>query len=289
MDVGFELNRHRRAMKLAAGSIGATLLLGLTGCSQDLNDQFKRVGLQAPASDRAHYMSDLWIGAWIACAVIGVLVWGLIFYSMYKFRRRPGNEVPRQTSYHLPLELLYTLVPFLIIGVLFFYTVKTQNRVLATEDKPDHTIAVVGQKWSWTFNYLEQDNAAIGETVHEIGTIQRIPDLYLPVNKSVRFELTSADVIHSFWVPAFYFKMDAIPGKPNSFELTPNKIGVYDGKCAELCGTWHAAMLFTVHVVSEEEYNAYVKGLAQKGQTGAKYGPVGPSTLPSATKKETEK
>lgn len=288
-DVGFELERHRRAMKLAAGGIGTSLLLGLTGCSAELSDQFARIGLQAPASDRAHYMGNLWIGAWVACAVIGVLVWGLIFYSMYKFRRRPGNEVPRQTAYHLPLELLYTLVPILIVGVLFFYTVKAQNRVLATEDNPDHTIKVVGQKWSWTFNYMEQENAAVGADVHEIGTIEKIPDLYLPVGESVRFELTSADVIHSFWVPAFYFKMDAIPGKPNAFELTPEKVGVYDGKCAELCGTYHAAMLFTVHVVSPDEYDAYLKGLKDKGQTGTKLGPAYPSQMASAPAKETEK
>ena len=203
--------------------------------------------------------------------------------------RRPGNEVPRQTKYHLPMEILYTLVPFLIIGVLFFYTVKAQNGVNAKVESPDHTVNVVGQKWSWTFNYMEQDNPAIGATVHEVGTIEKIPDLYLPVGKSVRFNLTSADVIHSFWVPAFYFKLDVIPGHPNSFDLTPTEEGVFDGKCAELCGTYHAAMLFTVHVVSEEEYNAYVKGLASKGQTGELTGPANPSALPSTAPKEEEK
>ncbi|WP_420176945.1 cytochrome c oxidase subunit II [Luteococcus sp. OSA5] len=234
-------------------------------------------------------MGDLWIGAWIACAVIGVFVWGLIFYSMFKFRRKEGNEVPRQVRYHVPLEVLYTAVPFLIIIVLFFYTVKAQNRVLAQVDQPDHTVNVVGQKWSWTFNYMEEGNSEIGQTVHEVGTIEKIPDLYLPVNKSVRFNIYSADVIHSFWVPAFYFKMDAIPGKPNSFDLTPTKTGTFDGKCAELCGTYHAAMLFNVHVVSEEEYNEYVKGLAKKGQVGELHGPVGASALPTAPAKEEKK
>ncbi|MGO4956471.1 aa3-type cytochrome oxidase subunit II [Luteococcus sp. Sow4_B9] len=289
MDVGRELNGwRRRSARAAALGLGGALLL--TGCSTgEGRGQWSRVGLVDPASDRAPFMGDLWIGAWIACAVIGVFVWGLIFYAMFKFRRKDGNEVPRQVRYHVPLEVLYTAVPFLIIIVLFFYTVKAQNRVLDQVEQPDHVVNVVGQKWSWTFNYMEEDNAAIGETVHEVGTIEKIPDLYLPVNKSVRFNIYSADVIHSFWVPAFYFKMDAIPGKPNSFDLTPTKTGTFDGKCAELCGTYHAAMLFTVHVVSEEEYNEYVKGLATKGQLGELRGSVGASALPTAPAKEEKK
>ncbi|WP_446721065.1 aa3-type cytochrome oxidase subunit II [Luteococcus sp. H138] len=288
--MGLELNGwRRRSTKAASLALGSALLLGLAGCSTDPGrGQWSRVGMVEPASDRAPFMGDLWIGAWIACAVIGALVWGLIFYSMVKFRRRENNQVPQQVRYHVPLEVLYTIVPFLIIIVLFFYTVKAQNRVLA-KDEPAHTINVVGQKWSWTFNYMEKDNQQIGAIAHESGTIEKIPDLYVPVNKPIRFNLTSADVIHSFWVPAWYFKLDVIPGKPNSFDVTPTKTGTFDGKCAELCGTYHAAMLFTVHVVSEEEYNAYVKGLVAKGQTGELAGPSAASALPSAPAKEEEK
>ena len=86
---------------------------------------------------------------------------------------------------------------------------------------------VIGQKWSWTFNYMEAGNPSVGAVVHQVGTIDKIPDLYLPVNKPVRFNLTSADVIHSFWMPAFYFKLDVIPGHPNSFDVTPDKEGIY--------------------------------------------------------------
>lgn len=293
IDVGRELNGLRRNFgRATALGLGSAVLLGLAGCSSQTGEgrgQLARVGLVEPASDRAPFMGDLWVGAWVASAVIGVMVWGLIFYSLFKFRRREGNEVPRQVRYHVPLEVLYTSVPFLIIVVLFFYTVKAENRVLAQVDQPAHTVNVVGQKWSWTFNYMEQDNPEIGATVHEVGTIEKIPELVLPVNKPVRFNIYSADVIHSFWVPAFYFKMDAIPGKPNSFDLTPTKTGTFDGKCAELCGTYHAAMLFTVKVVSEDEYTAYVKGLADKGQTGELVGPAGNSALPTAPHKEEKK
>ena len=128
---------------------------------------------------------------------------------------------------------------------------------------------------------MEAGNPSVGAVVHQVGTIDKIPDLYLPVNKPVRFNLTSADVIHSFWVPAFYFKLDVIPGHPNSFDVTPDKEGVYSGKCAELCGTYHAAMLFTVHVVSEQESLAYLNSLKAAGQTGEITAPAYPNTVPS--------
>ncbi|MEO7587493.1 MAG: cytochrome c oxidase subunit II [Arachnia sp.] len=236
-------------------------------------------------------MSTLWIGMWIAAFIIGGLVWGLIGWSVIRYRHREGDSrIPRQTKYHLPLELLYTLVPFLIIGVLFFYTVRAQDGLIQQKGEPDVTVNVIGQKWSWTFNYMEQDNPAIGTAAHETGTLQEIPDLYLPVNKKVRFNLHSADVIHSFWVPSFLFKMDVIPGHPNSFDATPNRIGTYDGKCAELCGTYHSLMVFKVHIVSEEDYNAHVKELAANGNAGeVKVPDTIVNTIPSPEAEEDQK
>jgi cytochrome c oxidase subunit 2 len=155
-----------------------------------------------------------------------------------------------------------------VIGVLFYYTILAQNNVQAKVKDPDVTVNVIGQKWSWTFNYKSADNPAVGTDVWEAGTINQTPDLYLPVNKSVHFSLNSPDVIHSFWIPAFYEKLDVVPGRNNNFDATPNKEGVFRGKCAELCGTYHSAMLFNVHIVSEDEYNAYLKTLVAKGQTG---------------------
>lgn len=265
---------------LVASVIGAMLVLA--GCSAETTAQWGRFGLPESASDRAPYIGNLWVGAWIASLVVGVFVWGLIVWVMIRYRRRTPDEHPRQTRYNLPLELLYTLVPFLIIGVLFFYTVQAQNSVLAKETtQPATTVNVIGQKWSWTFNYMEDQNPAVGAVVHEAGTIDRIPDLYLPVDKPVRFNLASADVIHSFWIPAFYFKLDVIPGRTNSFDVTPEKLGTYSGKCAELCGTYHAAMLFTVHVVTEEEYTAYLNKLKAAGQVGEIKAPDYPNVVPS--------
>jgi cytochrome c oxidase subunit 2 len=257
--------------------------LVLTGCSSQTTDQWKRLGLPVDATDRSEAMKSLWIGAWIAALIVGFLVWGLILYVVVRYRRR-SEDAPRQTRYNLPLEVLYTLAPFAIIGVLFFYTVEHGNKITAISDNPGHTINVVGQQWQWTFNYKDQVDGADG--VWETGTLQQPAQLWLPVNQSVQFNLTSPDVIHSFWVPSFYFKLDVIPGRTNRFQVTPTRTGIFAGKCAELCGLYHSRMVFSVKVVSAEEYQAHLKDLAAKGQTGAAVGGEESSTIPGLGEQE---
>lgn len=253
---------RRALIALSALGVGA-----LAGCSQADYESLARLGYPVAASDRAPVMHDLWIGTWIAAGVVGVGVWGLILYAAIRYRRR-NADAPPQKRYNLPMEIFYSLAPFVVIGVLFYYTVLAQDEVLAEVEQPDHVVDVVGQKWSWTFNYKEADNASVGNDVWEAGTINNSPDLYLPVGESVRFNLSSPDVIHSFWIPSFAFKRDVIPGRVSSFDVTPTREGVYAGKCAELCGTYHSAMIFNVHVVSEAEYNDYLQGLAERGNIG---------------------
>lgn len=264
---------RRTAVRRAAVAASVLGLLALAGCSADTTAELQRLGLPKPASDRAPFIHDLWIGTWIAAGVVGVGVWGLIGWVVVRYKTN-HNDMPRQTRYNLPMEIFYTLAPFVVIGVLFYYTILAQTNVQAKVADPDVTMDVVGQKWSWTFNYQSADNPAVKTNVWEAGTINKSPDLYLPVGQSVRFNLSSPDVIHSFWVPAFYEKLDVIPGRHNTFDLTPNKEGVFAGKCAELCGTYHSAMLFNVHIVSEDEYNTYLKTLVAKGQTGEAKGPA---------------
>jgi cytochrome c oxidase subunit 2 len=132
------------------------------------------------------------------------------------------------------------------------------------------SINVVGRQWSWTFNY-NYDAATgkpTGDMVYEAGTPGVPPTLYLPLNEKVKFTLTSPDVIHSFWIPAFLFKLDVVPGRVNQFELTPSREGTYIGECAELCGVDHSRMLFTVKVVSPQEYQQQLTQLAAEGKTG---------------------
>lgn len=264
--------RRPRVRRVCAALGGLLLCLTLAGCSQDTIDHLKRLGLDAPTSDRAPYMHSLWIGAWIAAFIVGGIVWGLIIFSVIHFRRRSDDDVPRQIRYHLPLEVLYTVAPVIIVIVLFFFTVKTQDKVLKPVDNPQHSVLVTAQQWSWTFNYLHEP-AADGKTVHDVGNTAHLPTLWLAKGQTVTFKLHSADVAHSFWVPSWYFKLDVLPGRHNKFSVTPTKLGTYDGKCAELCGYLHSKMLFRVHVVTPEQFNQHMKQLEKKGQVGLLKGP----------------
>jgi cytochrome c oxidase subunit 2 len=216
--------------------------------------------LPESTSKETPLIGDLWVGTWIAAFAVGILVWGLILWAAFAYRKR-NDDVPRQTRYNIPIEFLYTATPILIIAVLFTVTVDRQEEVLDTSQEPDLTVGVIGQQWSWTFNYTDDD-------VFEVGTTTDVPTLYLPVDRTVQFDLESPDVIHSFWVPGFYMKMDVIPGHPNSFQATPHTEGTFQGVCAEFCGAYHSRMLFNVEVVPQEEYDQKMDELREAGQTG---------------------
>jgi cytochrome c oxidase subunit 2 len=257
----------------------AALVLVLSGCSEAQQAQIKRLALPVASSKEAHYVHDMWMWSWLAAIVTGVVVWGLILYASVRFYRRSETEVPVQTRYNLPIEVLYTIAPVMMVIVFFFFTVKEQSHVEHDDPTPAETITVVGQQWSWTFNYnygynltSNKFHSVGGETVHEGGTTAQWPTLWLVKDKSVRIFLYSPDVIHSFWVPAFLFKMDDVPGRHNHFAITPTRYGTFDGRCAELCGVYHSRMRFYVKVVDQSAYDAHLQKLAQEGNTGPAMG-----------------
>jgi cytochrome c oxidase subunit II len=262
--VGLQLpTRARRAGALAAAFSAIPLL---ASCSEQDRGAWERGAMPEGASDRSELMITMWQWTWVAALAVGVLVWGLIIYAIIKFRRRSDDEVPLQARYNLPMEILYTVAPIIVVLVFFKFVVDVQNEV-GEEPEPDHTVKVVGQKWSWTFNYVEAE-AIGGQTVNVVGTPAEPPTLVLPVGEAVRFDLWSPDVIHSFWVPAFLYKKDVFPGQVNTFQVIPTREGVYAGKCAEFCGEHHSGMLFNVAVVSRAEYDAHMAELRAAGQTG---------------------
>jgi cytochrome c oxidase subunit II len=284
--VGLQLPGRSAGKPVTVRRVAALVAVGITvlalgGCSSETQGEWERFAMPDPASVQGEHILSLWQGAWIAAWITGIVVWGLILYVIVKYRRRSANEIPVQTRYNLPLEILYTIVPVIMVIVFFAHTVKTQNFVL-DEDRPvDNTIEVVGQQWTWTFNYGvgEMDAAANDDPaddqfpyssyVHVSGTGSHIPTLVLPVDKTTRFNLHSPDVIHDLGVPAFLMKMDVIPGRVNHYSITPTQTGEYAGKCYELCGVYHSRMLFNVEVVSQEDYEAYLEELAAAGQTAA--------------------
>lgn len=285
--------RRKLLQALTAGLVLATA----TGCTYK---DFPRLGMPTPVTEEAPRILSLWQGSWAAALATGVLVWGLILWATVFHRRsRTKVEVPPQTRYNMPIEALYTVVPLIIVSVLFYFTARDESKLLDTSKKPDVTVNVVGFQWSWCFNYVADVAGSTGDAktdknldaipnkwknqfpdnaggVYTCGTPGERnpqtnnpgPTLWLPEGKTVRFILTSRDVIHSFWVVPFLMKQDVIPGHTNVFQVTPNREGTFLGKCAELCGVDHSRMLFNVKVVSPERYEAHLKKLAENGQTG---------------------
>jgi cytochrome c oxidase subunit II len=279
--VGPQLPPRLRRIGLWTTASAGLLLLG--ACSSADQDQIRRLALPEPVTDRGPAIYDLWHGAWLAAFLVGVLMWGLIGWASFVYRRRSDDEIPVQTRYNLPIEILYTVAPIVIVLVFFYYTVTVQNQVLDDSNsetgEADHQVKVVGQQWSWSFNYLDED--AVGkQDVFTVGTTADRPTLVLPVGESVDVDLVSPDVIHSFWVPAFLFKMDVVPGRLNSFSFTPTKVGTFVGRCAELCGAYHSRMLFDVDVVSAEKYDEYLRGLEAEGNVGQAVGGENAGTQP---------
>lgn len=251
--------RFRRAIPLAGFVV---LAAALSGCSTDT--QWERFGMPEIKSEQGVHILELWQGAWIAALLTGVVTWALIIGVPIWFRRRSDDEVPVQTRYNLPIEIFYTIFPVVMVIAFFSQTVRVQNLALEHVDNPDVVVKVVGQKWSWTFNYPDSVDTPEGTNVYVSGTGDDIPQLVIPVDKTAEFQLYSPDVIHNFGIPAFAMRMDVVPGNDNSYQVTPTEVGTYDGKCYELCGAYHSRMLFTVKVVTQDEYDAYLADLAEQ-------------------------
>ena len=262
-----------RRKLLSALTLGL-VLASATGCS---SSQLPRLGLPTPRDEQGKTVLFIWQSSWIAALAVGVLVWGLILWSVFFHRRsRTKIEVPQQFRYNMPVEALFTVVPLIMVSVFFFYTARDEDYLLKTPT-PATTVNVVGFQWSWAFNYNHSvTNKSQGDVAgddnnteaYDVGTPGTPPTLWLPLGEKVEFDLTSRDVIHGFWPVDFLMKMDVIPGVVNKFEVTPTALGTFRGKCTELCGVDHSQMLFNVKVVTPAEYDAHIAELRAKGQKG---------------------
>jgi cytochrome c oxidase subunit 2 len=240
--------------------IAVGLLTLLAGCTaEDIGSKFGHFGWPGTGiSEEAHHMYDLWIASVIAALVVGFFVWGLIFWCVIRYRKR-GDELPVQTRFNMPMEILYTVTPVLIVVVLFYYTAVVQTTVEKQSRNPDQVVEVVAFKWNWQFNYRDGVGEDAETVASNLGTDELIPLLVLPTGRTIRFEETSRDVIHSFWVPELLFKRDVFPGNVrNRFEVTLDREGRYVGRCAELCGSYHAFMQFELVVVSPERFDQFL-------------------------------
>lgn len=225
------------------------------------------------ATNHTDRITGLWVTSWIVLLAVGIVTWVLIIWAAVVYRRRKGQTgLPVQLRYNMPIEIFYTIVPLVLVIGFFAFTARDQSAIEQPTADPDVQIEVYGQRWSWAFNYTQEDVYEVGIQAQEnedgqVDTDQ-LPVLYLPVDETVEIKIESRDVIHSFWIVDFLYKKDMIPSRSNYMYFTPLKEGEYDGKCAELCGEYHSQMLFKVKVVSREEYDAQMELLREKGQTG---------------------
>ncbi|MFD8500223.1 cytochrome c oxidase subunit II [Amycolatopsis sp. NPDC059657] len=246
-----------------------------TGCS---GDEILRFGWPVGVTHQAEQMRQLWTWTVIAALAVGVVVWGLIFWTVIFHRKKATAEgeqevLPRQFQYNIPLELFTVITPLIMVCVLFFFTATTESNVLDKKPNPDVKVDVIAFQWNWDFRYPGTKNAE-GTEISTVGSSTEIPLLVLPVGKTIEYRIESTDVIHSFWVPEFHFKRDVMPNprknnQDDTFQNTIDREGSFVGRCAELCGTYHSVMNFEVRALSADKYDAYLK---LRGQINPKTG-----------------
>lgn len=229
-----------------------------------------QLGMQDPASpvmERVHWFHNVVL---VIVTVITLFVLALLVVVMVKFNAR-ANPTPSRTTHNTLIEVLWTVIPVLILVVIALPSFRILFFQLNTP-KPDLTIKATGVTWNWKYNYpdngnFEFDSLHVDEKDLKPGQPRLLTvdnELVVPVNKVVQVLVTGYDVIHSFAVPSFGIKVDAIPGRMNETWFTATKEGWYYGQCSELCGRDHAFMPIAVHVVSEAEFNAWIEQAKKK-------------------------
>ena len=254
-------------------------------------------GIQEQVTDVGRYAAGFhnnWL--LLLCAVISIFVLGLLCWTIFRYRRG-ANPTPSRTSHNTTIEVIWTLVPVLILVAIAIPSM----RLLRTQYTPppaDLTVKVTGNQWFWTYSYPDQGGFEIVSNMLKERADVKAGDRFrtdadgppllavdermvIPVGKVVKFQVTSNDVIHAFWVPAFWNKIDANPGQLNEIWAKVDRPGVYFGQCTELCGARHAYMPIAVEVVPEAQFNAWV---ASKGGTlpGAAQPAATPAAAPAA-------
>ena len=200
-----------------------------------------------PASSISNHEANLYRFILILAIAVFVLVEGALIWILIRDRKRANDEtIPAQIHSNMRVEVTWTVIPIILVVVLFVMTVQTVNAVAAPSQlKSDLNVRVVGHRWWWEFDYTDLGIATANE-------------LHIPEGATVQIQLESVDVIHSFWIPQLSGKTDVVPSQHNTMWLTSDQTGEFLGQCAEFCGTEHALMRFKVIVDSQQDFDAWV-------------------------------
>ncbi len=253
-------SRLRRAAQWAVLTAGLAVMT--TGCSVD---EVLRFGWPEGVTPEANAMRELWTWSAVAALAVGAIVWGLTAWTVAFHRRKAGaSELPRQFQYNLPLEIVLTVVPLVIVAVLFYFTVVVQNTVDRAATGNELKVDVTAFQWNWEFVYPDSRQPN-GLPVATVGTTSAVPLLVLPTDRPVAFIQHSEDVVHSFWVPAFHFKRDVLPrpeknDQNNTWVIAGiDRPGSFVGRCAEYCGSYHSMMNFEVRALPGALFDRYMQ------------------------------
>ncbi len=233
-----------------------------------------QLGTPTPITDEGKDIHDLYLLVLAMGTAVFIGVEAALVYILIRFRRK-NDDLPPQTHGNNLLEIIWTTIPIVIVLALFVATFITLVDIENEAAEEDLTIEVNGFQFQWEFTYALNDlgtnTAAGGEgTFSVIGTAAEEPTLVIPVDEPVEFRLRSDDVIHSFYIRNFLYKLDVIPGRDNRFVVTARETGTYHGQCAELCGVNHAFMRFTLQVVPREEFDRWVAEQSGGNNTAAR-------------------
>jgi len=259
--------RRSLARRRVPGAAALALLLATaTACANDVPEaDWSRGLLPEHVTEQGGVVQNLWNGAWIAALATGAVVIVLILWaSIFHRKRRAKADLPPQVRYNLPIEILYTVIPLVMVSVFFFFTARDSETLTKVSGDAPVKVKVEAYQWSWRFTTTYNGKTIEPVAGMPVSDYREGPQLVLPVNTKVEFDLSTDDVIHSFWVPDFLFKRDVIPGIPEDnpgrkFEITTlGKTGVFAGRCAELCGVDHSRMLFSVKLVPQDEFDQYI-------------------------------
>jgi cytochrome c oxidase subunit 2 len=259
---------------LALGGASATALSGLTGVAQAAQPTPWAMWMQTPASPIMDMIERFNLGITIAMAIVVLVVLGLLVYVVLRFNAK-ANPVPSRTSHNTMIEVVWTLAPILIligISVPSFSLLFAQEdpaRVVQNYDPAKTlTIKATGLQWYWNYEYPDNEGVAFDSTmledkdrtdpVNQPRLLAVDNDMVVPVGTVVRLQVIGADVIHSFALPAFGLKLDAVPGRLNETWFLAEREGVYYGQCSELCGTNHAFMPIAIRVVKPDQFKTWV-------------------------------
>jgi cytochrome c oxidase subunit 2 len=262
-------NAARTVAGLAGGMFGMLALAGaaLAGTGQPSPWQINLQGAASPVMESMHSFHFFLL---VIIVAVVLLVLALLVVVMVKFNEK-ANPVPSRTTHHTMIEVVWTVVPVLILVAIAIPSFRLLFHQL---DLPqaDLTVKVTGHQWYWSYEYPDNgafsfDSLMVPEAELKPGQPRLLAvdnDVVVPVNKIVRIQVTAADVIHSFALPSFGVKIDALPGRLNESWFQATKEGIYYGQCSELCGKDHAFMPIAIRVVSEQEFAAWVEKAKQE-------------------------